>query len=51
VRSRRSPQPEAAADRFLTERAVRIARDRRLGGNRYSTPELLALGQPVPLHP
>jgi conjugative relaxase-like TrwC/TraI family protein len=36
-------QVEAAADRFLEERAVRIARDRRLGVDRYSTPELLAL--------
>jgi AAA domain len=36
-------QVEAAADRFLTERAVRVARDRRLGVDRYSTPELLAL--------
>jgi conjugative relaxase-like TrwC/TraI family protein len=36
-------QAEAAADRFLAERAVRIARDRRLGVDRYSTPELLAL--------
>jgi conjugative relaxase-like TrwC/TraI family protein len=36
-------QVEAAADRFLQERAVRIAHDRRLGVDRYSTPELLAL--------
>jgi ATP-dependent exoDNAse (exonuclease V) alpha subunit len=36
-------QVEAAADRFLTERAVRIAYDRRMGVDRYSTPELLAL--------
>jgi conjugative relaxase-like TrwC/TraI family protein len=36
-------QVEAAADRFLEERAVRVARDRRLGVERYSTPELLAL--------
>jgi conjugative relaxase-like TrwC/TraI family protein len=36
-------QAEAAADRFLEERAVRIARDRRLGVDRYSTPELLAV--------
>jgi conjugative relaxase-like TrwC/TraI family protein len=36
-------QAEAAADRFLEERAVRVARDRRLGVERYSTPELLAL--------
>jgi conjugative relaxase-like TrwC/TraI family protein len=32
---------EVAADRFLAERAVRIAHDRRLGLDRYSTPELL----------
>jgi conjugative relaxase-like TrwC/TraI family protein len=36
-------QAEEAADRFLEERAVRVARDRRLGVNRFSTPELLAL--------
>jgi AAA domain len=36
-------QVEAAADRFLDERAVRIARDRRLGVDCYSTPELLTL--------
>jgi conjugative relaxase-like TrwC/TraI family protein len=36
-------QVEAAADRFLEERAVQVARDRRLGVDRYSTPELLAL--------
>jgi conjugative relaxase-like TrwC/TraI family protein len=36
-------QVEAAADRFLEERAVKVARDRRLGVERYSTPELLAL--------
>jgi conjugative relaxase-like TrwC/TraI family protein len=36
-------QAEDAADRFLEERAVRVARDRRLGVDRYSTPELLAL--------
>jgi conjugative relaxase-like TrwC/TraI family protein len=36
-------QVEAAADRFLAERAVRVARDRRLGVDRHSTPELLAL--------
>jgi conjugative relaxase-like TrwC/TraI family protein len=36
-------QAEEGADRFLAERAVRIARDRRLGVERYSTPELLAL--------
>jgi AAA domain/TrwC relaxase len=36
-------QAEAAADRFLAEWAVRVARDRRLGVERFSTPELLAL--------
>jgi conjugative relaxase-like TrwC/TraI family protein len=36
-------QAEAAADRFLAERAVRVAYDRRLGVERFSTPELLAL--------
>jgi conjugative relaxase-like TrwC/TraI family protein len=36
-------QVEAAADRFLEERAVQVAHDRRLGTDRYSTPELLAL--------
>src|SRR5829696_5455899 len=36
-------QAEEAADRFLAERAVRVARDRRLGVDRFSTPELLAL--------
>jgi ATP-dependent exoDNAse (exonuclease V) alpha subunit len=36
-------QAEAAADRFLAERAVRVAHDRRLGTDRFSTPELLAL--------
>jgi conjugative relaxase-like TrwC/TraI family protein len=36
-------QAELAADRFLEERAVRVARDRRLGVDCYSTPELLAL--------
>jgi TrwC relaxase len=36
-------QVEAAADRFLEERAVRVGRDRRLGVDRFSTPELLAL--------
>jgi conjugative relaxase-like TrwC/TraI family protein len=36
-------QAEAVADRFLEERAVRVARDRRLGVERFSTPELLAL--------
>jgi conjugative relaxase-like TrwC/TraI family protein len=36
-------QAQDAADRFLAERAVRVGRDRRLGVDRYSTPELLAL--------
>jgi conjugative relaxase-like TrwC/TraI family protein len=36
-------QVETAADRFLEERAVRVGRDRRLGVERFSTPELLAL--------
>ena len=36
-------QAEAAADRFLAERAVRVAHDHRLGVERYSTPELLTL--------
>jgi ATP-dependent exoDNAse (exonuclease V) alpha subunit len=36
-------QAEQAADRFLAERAVRVGRDRRLGVERYSTPELLEL--------
>jgi hypothetical protein len=36
-------QAEAAADRFLAERAVRVAYDRRLGVERFSTPELLEL--------
>jgi conjugative relaxase-like TrwC/TraI family protein len=36
-------QVEVAADRFLGERAVRVGRDRRLGVERFSTPELLAL--------
>jgi hypothetical protein len=36
-------QVEAAAERFLAERAVRVGRDRRLGVDHYSTPELLAL--------
>jgi conjugative relaxase-like TrwC/TraI family protein len=40
-------QAEQAADRFLAERAVRVARDRRLGVDRYSTPELLALERQV----
>ena len=36
-------QVEEAADRFLQERAVRVARDHRFGVDRYSTPELLTL--------
>jgi conjugative relaxase-like TrwC/TraI family protein len=36
-------QAEAAADRFLAERAIRVGHDRRLGVDRFSTPELLAL--------
>jgi conjugative relaxase-like TrwC/TraI family protein len=36
-------QAEETADRFLDERALRIAHDRRLGVERYSTPELLEL--------
>jgi conjugative relaxase-like TrwC/TraI family protein len=36
-------QAEQVADRFLEERAVRVGRDRRLGVDRFSTPELLAL--------
>jgi conjugative relaxase-like TrwC/TraI family protein len=36
-------QAEAVADRFLAERAVRVGHDRRLGVDRFSTPELLAL--------
>jgi conjugative relaxase-like TrwC/TraI family protein len=36
-------QVQDAAERFLAERAVRVGRDRRLGMDRYSTPELLAL--------
>jgi conjugative relaxase-like TrwC/TraI family protein len=36
-------QVQDAAERFLAERAVRAGRDRRLGVDRYSTPELLAL--------
>ena len=43
ARRRRSPRPRTAADRFLDERAVRVGRDRRLGVDRFSTPELLAL--------
>jgi conjugative relaxase-like TrwC/TraI family protein len=34
-------QAEALADRFVAERSVRVGRDRRLGSDRYSTPELL----------
>ena len=36
-------QAEDAAERFLEERAVRVAHDRRLGVERFSTPELLTL--------
>jgi conjugative relaxase-like TrwC/TraI family protein len=36
-------QAEEATDRFLQERAVQVAHDRRLGVDRYSTPELLTL--------
>jgi conjugative relaxase-like TrwC/TraI family protein len=36
-------QAETAADRFLAERAVRVGHDRRLGVERFSTPELLEL--------
>jgi conjugative relaxase-like TrwC/TraI family protein len=36
-------QVEDTADRFLHERAVRVAHDQRLGVDRYSTPELLGL--------
>jgi conjugative relaxase-like TrwC/TraI family protein len=36
-------QVQAAADRFLAERAIRVGHDRRLGVDRFSTPELLAL--------
>jgi hypothetical protein len=36
-------QAEQAADRFVAERAVRVAHDRRLGVDRFSTPELLEL--------
>src|SRR6266511_3205181 len=38
-------QLEQVADQFLAERAVPVARDQRLGVQRYSTPELLALEQ------
>jgi conjugative relaxase-like TrwC/TraI family protein len=34
-------QAEALADRFIAERSVRVGRDRRLGLDRYSSPELL----------
>jgi AAA domain len=40
-------QVENAADRFLEERAVRVGRDRRLGVERFSTPELVALERHV----
>jgi conjugative relaxase-like TrwC/TraI family protein len=36
-------QAEAAADRFLAERAIRVTHDRRLGVDRFSTSELLTL--------
>jgi conjugative relaxase-like TrwC/TraI family protein len=36
-------QAERAADRLLAERAVRVGRDRRLGVDRFSTPESLEL--------
>jgi conjugative relaxase-like TrwC/TraI family protein len=36
-------QAEDAVDRFLQERAVRVGHDRRLGVDRFSTPELLDL--------
>jgi conjugative relaxase-like TrwC/TraI family protein len=36
-------QAEEGADRFLAERAIRVSHDRRLGVERFSTPELLAL--------
>jgi conjugative relaxase-like TrwC/TraI family protein len=36
-------QAEEAADRFLAERAIGVGHDRRLGVDRFSTPELLAL--------
>jgi conjugative relaxase-like TrwC/TraI family protein len=41
--SRALIQVEEAADRFLAERAIRVGHDRRLGVDRFSTPELLAL--------
>jgi conjugative relaxase-like TrwC/TraI family protein len=34
-------QAEQLADRFVAERSVRVGRDRRLGSDQYSTPELL----------
>jgi hypothetical protein len=40
-------QVEAAAERFLAERVVRVGRDCRLGVDRYSTPELLSLERQV----
>jgi AAA domain/TrwC relaxase len=36
-------QAEDAADRFLAERAIGVGHDRRLGVDRFSTPELLDL--------
>jgi conjugative relaxase-like TrwC/TraI family protein len=36
-------QVEEVADRFVAERAVGVAADRRLGVDRFSTPELLAV--------
>src|SRR5215217_1698683 len=36
-------QVEAAADRFLDERAIRVGHDQRLGVDRFSTPQLLGL--------
>jgi conjugative relaxase-like TrwC/TraI family protein len=36
-------QAEDATDRFLAERAIRVGHDRRLGVDRFSTPELLVL--------
>jgi hypothetical protein len=36
-------QAEEVADRFLAERAVRVGRDRRLGVDQFSTPDLLTL--------
>jgi conjugative relaxase-like TrwC/TraI family protein len=34
-------QAEQLADRFVAERSVRVGRDRRVGSDQYSTPELL----------